>query len=1077
MEIKPYFANTTRRWAFFVLLALAAVFLVTHTINTVKESESRAAQMRWQYLEKQRQIIKSEVISFTELIEHEMDKVFQEAKTQVKVRVSAAHAVAQNLYSQNIGDRTKKEIQKLIIESLRPIRLDQEGGYYFISDFNGEIKLFADRPDQENISLISRQDKRGQYVLKDMIKLVQSNEEGFYSYHWSKPGQQGDDFEKIAFVKQFKPFDWLIGTGVYPDDLESSMQRTISQYGKTRRFGPNGGGYVFVYELLDIQGGKNFARVYTNPNLPNDTGKMISDDYKDAKGKPFRKEFLKGIREHGECFVDYWYKKIDNPKPSPKTSFFKLAGNGRFVVAAGIYLDDVEDQISVMQADLKKQLWQGYLVITAIFIAAVFVFFLIAKHLNKKLENDFQIFAEFFKLAANSSLSIDREKVKFFEFDRLAEFANRMLAQKAMAESKLKGAQVRLTQAQEMANVGHYIFDVKKDSWTSSAELNNIFGIDDNSNKNTAAWLQIIHPDYQEKMSVYLKDHILNQHQKFDMEYKIINQRSGRERWVHGLGDLNLDKDRQSSEMFGTIQDITERKQIEEALRKSQGRLRGIVDSMADWIWEVDADGRYLYCSKKVEKILGYSPEEMIGKTPFDFMVTDEVEKIRGVFNKNIVQKKPIKDLENWNICKDGSKICLLTNGVPILNENGELLGFRGVDKDITQGKQADKKRKELEAQLSQNQKMEAIGTLAGGIAHDFNNILSGILAYSQLANTHIKTPEKATRHIEQIVIGAKRAADLTKQILTLSRQGEYQKQPFRIYLEIKEALKLLRSSIPSTIEIKTRLDSRKMVLADPIKIHQVVMNLCTNAYHAMRKTGGELTVSLTDADVFDPHFSKDEKWIPGEYIKLEVSDTGHGMDKKTLEKAFEPYFTTKEKGDGTGFGLALVQAIVEEHDAYLEVISEPGKGTCFYIYFPIVLEEIKKRTPKIEKEHQLTGNEKIMVVDDEGSIRDSCKEYLEDNGYEVQTFSNGIEALERFKTRPFQFDLVITDMTMPGLTGDKLAREILKIQPAIPIVLCTGFNENISQAGAVELGVRQILQKPIMDYDLLLLIRSFFDS
>ena len=399
------------------------------------------------------------------------------------------------------------------------------------------------------------------------------------------------------------------------------------------------------------------------------------------------------------------------------------------------------------------------------------------------------------------------------------------------------------------------------------------------------------------------------------------------------------------------------------------------------------------------------------------------------------------------------------------------------MDKDITKGKQADKKRKELEAQLNQTQKMEAIGTLAGGIAHDFNNILSGILAYSQLANTHIKTPEKAAGHIEQIIIGAKRAADLTKQILTLSRQGEYQKQSFRIYLEIKEALKLLRSSIPSTIEIKTRLDSKKRVLADPTKIHQLVMNLCTNAYHSMRKTGGELTVSLTDAQVSDPHFSKGKKWVPGEYIKLEVSDTGHGMDKKTLKKAFEPYFTTKKKGDGTGFGLALVQAIVEEHDAYMEVVSEPGKGTCFSIYFPIVREEIKKRSPKIEKEYHLTGNEKIMVVDDEDSIRNSCKEHLEDNGYQVKTFSNGIKALEEFKTRPFQFDLVITDMTMPGLTGDKLAKEILKIQPAIPIVLCTGFNENSSQTAALELGIRQIVQKPIMDHDLLLLIRRYLDS
>ena len=1199
MKKKPFLLNVIRRWALLLLIALAVILFAAYTTNTIKESKSRERQIRAQYLERQRQIIKSEVVSFTKLIENEMEKTFQEARTHVKVRVLAAHSMAQNIYDQNIGRRTKIEIQKIIIDALRPIRLDQGGGYYFISNFNGTIKLFADRPDQESISLLESQDTHGRYVIKDMIDIVRSDGEGFYSYHWTKPGHQGDDFKKIAFVKRFQPFDWLIGTGVYLDDLESSMQKAILQYTKTRRFGPNDGGYVFVYELLDIRDGNNFATVYANPNLPDDTGKLITDDYTDAKGKPFRKEFLTGIQENGECYVDYWYKKIDDPEPSPKTSFFKLAGNGRFIVAAGLYLDDVEDQILLMQADLKNQRQQFFLIICSVFIAAVFIVFLLAILLNKKLENDFQIFSDFFKLAAASSQFIDREKVKFFELDQLASFANTMLSQKAKTEDFLKKTQGRLTQAQEMAKVGHYIFDVKKNVWSNSPEVDNIFGIDHHFKKDISSWLQIVHPDFQGSMSSYLEDHVLTQQHPFNMEYKIVDQRTGQEKWVHGLGDLKFDENYDPIEMFGTIQDITARKQIDEALkaseekyqslfqnaqvalyrirlsdsklleineryakmagysnikncmaeftpadswvnpngpieflrilqkhgsvndyeteivrrdgrriwtsfsatiypaqgflegsvvditerkqaeddlRKSEERLNGIVDSMADWTWELDAEGRYLYCSKKVEKVLGYSPGEMIGKTPFDFMAPDEAKKIRKAFHQVAARKKPITDLENWNICKDGREICLLTNGVPIINGNGELLGFRGVDKNITESKQADKKRKELEDQLQQAQKMESIGTLAGGIAHDFNNILSGILGYSQLAMAHMDTPEKAIRHIEQILKGTQRATDLTKQILTFSRQSEYQKQPFKIYLEVKEALKLIRSTIPSTIEIKTRIDSKNRVLADPIKIHQVIMNLCTNAYHSMRKTGGCLTVSLTDAD-FSNAEVKDKNMAPGEYIKLEVSDTGHGMDKQTLEKAFEPYFTTKKKGDGTGLGLALVQSIVEEHDGFLKVHTAVGKGTRFYLYFPVVREAIKNTGLESRQRRELTGSEKIMIIDDEDQVRESCKEFLEDYGYQVQTFSNGIDALEIFKQNPAEIELIITDMTMPGITGDKLATELLKIKPDVPVVLCTGFSENMSKAKAVELGIREYIQKPILHEDLVVLIRNILDE
>ena len=1198
MKTKHSLVNVMRRWAFVLLLALASVNIAAYSIRTVNEYKDRVKQMRGRYLEALRQSLKSEVASLINIIDHETEKMIQNAKIRVKVRVSAALAVAENLYEQNRGVRTEDEIKKLIVDALRPIRMDRESGYYFIFDFKGIVQLQADRPDQERISLLNRTDSQGQFVLKDMLDIVKSSGEGFYSYRWSKPGYPDNDHKKLAFVKRFEPFDWLIGTGVYMDDLESHMQDTVLSYTQTRRFGPKGQGYVFVYELLDIQGGEQFATVYANPNLSGDTGKLLSDTYKDAKGKAFRKEFLKGLREKGECYVEYWYKKVGRSEAGPKTSFFKLADNGRFIVAAGSYQEDVEEQIALAKAEMGKSLRNGLLSIGAMFMAAMLIVWLLASLLNKRLGKDLKVFEDCFRLAADASQSIDGKEVKFLEFDRLATFANRMLAQKNTVEQDLKETQARLTQAQEMARVGHYLFEIKNDHWTNSRELDTIFGIGPAFTRNTAGWLGIVHPDFRETMAAHLEDHVLTRHRKFDMEYKIIDRRTGEEKWVHGLGDLSFDDNGNPTEMFGTIQDISERRRLDDSLRltqfvfdkaavgifhiatdgrilnandkavaslgytrdellsmrifdidpnleparhsrlwqtleknataqnyietihrrkdgtlfpvavtanlmvynneqftisfvrditeqkeakdalkKSEARLSGIVNSMADWVWEVDKDGRYTFCSDNVERVFGYRPEEMMGKVPFDFMTPDEAERVGGIFNEIAGRKRPIRDLENWNIRKDGVEICLLTNGVPILGDTGELLGYRGVDRDITRRKQADKEKRELEARLRQSHKMEAIGTLAGGIAHDFNNILSGILGYSQLAMVNVKTPEQLTRHLEQIIKGIQRASELTKQILTFSRQSEYEKHAFRIYLEIKEAIKLLRSSIPATIEINTRLDSREKVLADPIRIHQVIMNLCTNAYQAMRKTGGCLTVSLTDVTLSDTDIPGDKRAAPGDYVRLEVSDTGHGMDEATLAKAFEPYFTTKEKGDGTGLGLALVQAIVEEHDGFLEVSSQVGSGSRFYLYFPVVKADPETQRRGNVQDRQLKGDEAILLIDDEEQIRESCREFLQSQGYRVAAFSNGSHALERFKKDPKAFDLVISDMTMPGMTGNRFAAQILGIRPEIPVVLCTGFNEDSSREKAKALGIRHYLQKPFLHGDLAALIRDIFDA
>ena len=614
MKNKPSYARTIHLWVFSFLVSLAAVSLAGFTIDTTKATKQRIETVRTQYIEEQRRLVKSEVENFTTVFEDEMDRLLLERKLQVKLRVAAAHSVAQSIFNKRAENHTRKEIENLIIDALKPISLDQGGGYYFILDLDGTIKLIEDRPELEETVALELKDSRGIYLFKEMIETVQSKGEGFQKYHWSKPNQQGNDFEKIAFVKYFKPLNWFIGAGVYIEDVENELHATITKYAENLRYGPNQSGYNFVYELLNIEGGENFAKVYVNPNMPTEIGEMISDDFEDSKGNKFRQEFLKGVRQHGECYVDYWYKKIGDPAFYPKTGFFKLAAKGRYIVGGGFYMDDVESQIVLLQASLKKQLKQGYIKICSIFVIAILFALLAANIFKKKLENDFTTFIDFFKVPDNSSSFLDRNSVNFFEFDRLAQFINCTLSQKLIIENDLKETQTRLSEAQEIAKIGHYIYDIKNDNWTNSHVLDHICGINCSFKKDLAGWMQIVHEEDRSKMFEFLQKEVLLKQNIFDLEYKITNQISGEEKWVHGLGSLKLDETGQPIEMFGTIQDITERKRAEEALLLTQFAF----DKAAMGIFRIGNDGRILNVNERVCEKLDFTEAELHSMTIFD---------------------------------------------------------------------------------------------------------------------------------------------------------------------------------------------------------------------------------------------------------------------------------------------------------------------------------------------------------------------------------------------------------------------------------------------------------------------------
>jgi len=506
--------------------------------------------------------------------------------------------------------------------------------------------------------------------------------------------------------------------------------------------------------------------------------------------------------------------------------------------------------------------------------------------------------------------------------------------------------------------------------------------------------------------------------------------------------------------------DITDRKLAEDALRESEERYRSMMEAMKDPVYICSPDFRVEYMNPAM---IGRTGRDATGEVCFKVLHNLD-EKCPWCEHYKVQQGESFdseivspKDNRSYHISSS-----------PIVHGDGSVSRMT-VFRDITD-------LKTLETQLQQAQKMEAIGTLAGGIAHDFNNILGGIMGYAELAKMKLPEENKVIADLEQVIKSSKRAADLIKQILTISRQHKQEQRPVQVKYIVNEALNLLRATLPSTIEIREDLaKDTGVVNADPTQMHQVIMNLGTNAGHAMQEDGGVLEVSLANVELDDLSASKHLDLGAGSYLRLMVSDTGHGMAPEIMERIFDPYFTTKDTGEGTGLGLSVAQGIVKAHGGTITVYSEPENGTTFHVYLPIIQEA--EKAEKEESEAPLpTGNERILFIDDEQTLVDLGHQMLERLGYEVVTKRSSIEALELFRAEPDRFDLVITDMTMPHMTGDKLAQELIKIRPDIPIILCTGHSRLVSEKKAKEIGIKAFVMKPILRRTIAETVRKALD-
>jgi len=524
--------------------------------------------------------------------------------------------------------------------------------------------------------------------------------------------------------------------------------------------------------------------------------------------------------------------------------------------------------------------------------------------------------------------------------------------------------------------------------------------------------------------------------------------------------------------LIGVISDVTDLRETEEALHQAEADYRGIFENAVEGIYQSTPEGGFISVNPAYARMYGYAtPAEMLSSVTDigrDLYVDAEDRKrFRRILQTNGV----VRGFETQHYKKDGSKIWVRVNAIVVKDSTGRIL-YNGFAEDITDRKISEKEKETLLKQLQQAQKMEAIGTLAGGIAHDFNNILNAILGYTDMALSDCRADDPHRHYLEQVYRAGERARDMVKQILSFSRREEKEKKPVLIAPILKEGIKLLRATLPTTIKIAENIeDTSAMVLADPSQIHQVLMNLCTNAAHAMREEGGTLEIKLVQEAIESDRTSQHPNLTVGDYAKLTVSDTGSGIDASIMDRIFDPFFTTKGPHEGTGLGLSVVYGIIKDHGGDIGISSEVGKGTTATVYFPLIQAEaiIAERV----SEAILGGGERILFVDDEAALAELGSMVLESLGYQVTSRTSSIEALEAFRTRPHNFDLVITDMTMPNLRGDDLARELLKIRPDIPVIICSGFSEMMSEDKARNIGIRGFIMKPVSRNHLSIAIRD----
>ncbi len=645
--------------------------------------------------------------------------------------------------------------------------------------------------------------------------------------------------------------------------------------------------------------------------------------------------------------------------------------------------------------------------------------------------------------------------------------ANRRLQaemeERSQVERELRQSQERLLQATSSSNTALWDWNLHTNEVYFSPIWKRQIGYRDDEIPNRfEEWEQRVHPEDLRPTKAKIQTLLDRGGPGFEVEFRF-RHRNGSYRWIQAKASLLTDDQGRPHRLVGSHLDVTDQHNAREALRLSEEKYRGLVESLSDWIWQTDPQGRYTYASPRVHDLLGYTPDEVIGRTPFEFMPPAEADRVRAEYARLAQTKQPFAGLINVNLRKDGSLVVLETSGVPRLDARGGLLGYHGVDRDITERQRLEDERLQLERRMQQVQKLESLGVLAGGIAHDFNNLLTTILGNADLALEELPPASPLRTYLREIKDTSVRAADLCRQMLAYSGRGRFVIETISLREVVQEMLQLLRTSISRKAQFHLHLaEALPPLRGDATQLRQVVMNLVINASEALGDHCGSITVSTGVATCSTEELREGCQGgtLPaGRYVWLEVSDTGCGMDEATRQRAFEPFFTTKFTG--RGLGLSAVLGIVRRHQGALLLRSQPGSGTTFRVLFPACPAASTPPPCTPQPAPPWSGTGTVLLVDDEEPVRTMGRRLLERLGFQVLLAADGREALHRFQEHRAQIDVVILDLTMPRLNGEETLAELRRLDPRVRVILSSGYTEAEMASRFSGAGLAGFMAKP----------------
>lgn len=796
----------------------------------------------------------------------------------------------------------------------------------------------------------------------------------------------------------------------------SQAQQLAREYIRDLRYGPERKDYFWINDMHPSMVMHPYRTELNGSDLTN---------YTDPEGKHLFIEFIKTVKADGQGYVQYMCQWKDDPdRIVPKLSYVREFKPWGWIIGTGIYLEDVQTRIHQLSQNLQ-------------YLFSLILFFIIMLSLY--------------------TIWHARQNEK----------------KKAIAEIALKISEERYRTILKIFEDGYFEVDLAGNMVFCNDSMSKIAGY------RKEELIGMNNRKYMDDETAYKVYKTFNEVYRTGKPNKGIDWKisrpDGTKRWIETSVTLLYDSDNQPAGFRGVVRDISERKTAEESLRKSKNRYQAIVEDMPSMICRLRPDFTLTFANDNYCKSFHTDPDKLIGQSLENFIPKEERTKVKNHYLSLSIQN-PMKTHIRETVSQTGEIRWKEWTDRALFNDRGELTEYQTLGRDITDQKLAAQEKEALEKQLRHSQKMESMGTLSGGIAHDFNNILSIILGNTEIAMDDVPEWNPARKNLAEIRNATLRAKDVIQRLLSFSRKAEHQLKPLKLDMVIEDSLKLLRASAPSNITIrKTVHDPIGIVMANPTQIHQIILNLFTNAVHAMENRKGMLDIELSNTFIAKPDLNSNHCLSAGNYVLLEVRDNGVGIDEGVIEKIFDPYFTTKDVGKGSGMGLSVVHGIIKNHGGDIKVTSRINEGTSFRILLPMVnveYEEEKKISYEIPK-----GNSTILFVDDEELITQITQKQLERLGYRVQTETDPLRALDKLKAEPDLFDLVITDMTMPQLTGEDLIREIIKIKPGIPVIISTGYKDTITEAVSKKIGAKGLLMKPFGINELAAMIRNVLDA